>query len=376
MDTKEIIQIIENKQYTLPTKPEIFTLQNQADRTRFETLLVSDGVQRVVDTYKAQVEELFAIQNPPLKFSPDFTSAFETHYSELTKQDSEIRLGCWIYFPWNKTLIHLLEEKDFQVVRTARNKPLLTQEEQTSFYNTTVAIAGLSVGNAVALSIVHQGGARKIKIADHDTLDLSNLNRIRGDVASLGGSKVEMTARQIYELNPYAEIELYPDGINDGNIKEFVAGADVLVDEMDNLAWKYRLREMAQKRKLPVVSAADLDRCSILSVERFDQDQNTPYFNGALGDVTLESLTSLSKLDTGRMIAKLLGIENQTPRMFSSLQLLGKEIISWPQLGPTASMGGALLVYCVERIANNKPMSSGTHAISLDALLDPQYMSE
>ena len=61
--------------------------------------------------------------------------------------------------------------------------------------------------------------------------------------------------------------------------------------------------------------------------------------------------------------------------MLESLKEIGKTVVSWPQLGPTASMGGAFLTYCIERIANSKPMESGRHVISLDAILDPAYSS-
>ena len=45
--------------------------------------------------------------------------------------------GNWVYFPWSSTLVHILLEADFQLVRTARNKNLINKDEQDRFYNST-----------------------------------------------------------------------------------------------------------------------------------------------------------------------------------------------------------------------------------------------
>src|SRR6185369_4562465 len=97
------------------------------------------------------------------------------------------------------------------------------------------------------------------KLADFDTLALTNLNRIRGGVESLSLRKVEMTARQVYALNPYAEIELFPDGLNEGNIDKFFSDPklDIVIDELDNIAVKFLIRQSAKKYKTPLVMGAD-----------------------------------------------------------------------------------------------------------------------
>src|SRR6185436_13942414 len=117
------------------------------------------------------------------------------------------------------------------------------------FYNAKVGIGGLSIGSSVAIALVLQGGAKNIRIADFDVLALSNTNRIRAGVQSLGLPKTEITARQIYEINPYAKVETFNDGLNEKNIKNFVKGLAVLVDEMDNLSIKFLLRIEAKKHK-------------------------------------------------------------------------------------------------------------------------------
>src|SRR6185369_5315885 len=157
----------------------IFNVAQRKDQIALEKLLVSKKIQHIADDYKEQILELFQVQNPGLVYAPNFKEVFEKHYKKLQNTVPLWQQGRWVYYPWNSTLVHVLTDKEFQLVRTARNRNLITAEEQDKFYNSIVGIGGLSVGNSVALAIVLQGGARHIRLADHDVLALSNTNRIR-----------------------------------------------------------------------------------------------------------------------------------------------------------------------------------------------------
>lgn len=357
------------------SKPIIFNFKKENDQKICENLLVSGKIQYAVDDYKEQQNELFAIKNPSIVYTPDFKEKFEDYYSVLEKECPIWQGGRWVYFPWLSKISHILEEEDFQLVRTARNKNLINKEEQAKFYNATVGIGGLSVGNSVALAIVLQGGAKKIKLADLDRLALSNTNRIRTGVDNLGVLKIEMTARQIYEINPYAEVELFPEGLTKENISKFFEGLDVVIDELDNLAVKYLIREQAKKHGIAVVMAADNGDNAVVDIERYDLDPNTPYFQGRMGEVSYEMLSKLDKFGIGRMITKHVGPENVTERMQQSLLEMGKTIVSWPQLGGAALINGSAVAYCVRKILNNQPIENNRALISLDEKLVPNYNS-
>ncbi len=353
-------------------KPTIFDLSNNEDSLALESLRKSGAVVTTIDHYIEQVRELYGIDNPDKIFTPDYAQTLDAYISSLGDTRSH---GRWVYFPWSATVVHLLEPETFFKVRTARNQLLISPSEQEKYYNAVIAIAGLSVGNSVALSIVLQGGARRIKLADHDTLDLSNLNRIRAGVTGLGVAKVEVTARQIYELNPYAEVELFPEGLNEDTLPGFFDGTTIVIDEIDNLAMKWTLREWAQKFKLPVLMAADNDRMGVIDVERYDLDPNLEFFHGRLGAMTKEDLLKLDKRSTGRTIAQLVGIENHTSRMLESLMAMGKSIASWPQLGGTALMNGAFLAHAALRITNGQPVITDRVLVSIDATMDGDYLN-
>ena len=357
--------------------PYIFDLNNPSDKERVNLLFSEGKIKRISDDYQEQHLELFGVKNPTLVYSPDFKNRFEEYYQNLQKENSILQQGKWVYFPWNFTLAHILPEADYYSVRTARNKNLINKEEQDRFYNSTVGIGGLSVGSSVAFAITLQGGAKHLKLADMDKLALSNTNRIITGVENLGVLKVELAARKIYEINPYAQVEIFPEGLNKDNIETFFDGLDVVIDELDNLAVKYLIREQAKKHKIPVVMAADNGDNAVVDIERYDLDENTAFFHGRMGnDVSYEMLSKLDKFGIGKMITKHIGPENVTEKMQQSLLEMGKTIVSWPQLGGAALINGSAVAYCVRKILNKQPLETNRALVSIDEKLIPNYSSE
>ncbi|MEK7612511.1 MAG: ThiF family adenylyltransferase [Patescibacteria group bacterium] len=360
-------------------KPHFFDLGEVKDRKRLATLWRKNHIQHVVDDYESQLEELFQVQNPQLVYSSDFKGEFRKYLRGLISQKPIWQYGKWVFFSWNATLVHILPEDEYFKVRTTRNRNLINEEEQKKFYDAVIGIGGLSVGNSVALAIVLQGGAHHIKLADHDRLALSNTNRIRVGVENLGVLKVEMTARQIYAINPYATVELFSDGLTKDTITRFFKGPpklNVVIDELDNLAVKYLIREEARKYRLPVIMAADNGDNGVVDIERYDLDPKTPFFHGRMGNVSYDMLTKLDKFSIGKMIANHIGIENVTERTLSSFAEMGKTIVSWPQLGGAALLNGSAVAYCVRKIVNNQPLEDNRSLISLDEKLIPGYHSK
>ncbi len=353
--------------------PILFALKEPEDQKKLATLFSTHAIQHVRDDYKEEHLELFGVQNPTLVYTPDFKKLFAEYFRALQEVTPLWQQGKWVYFPWSSTLSHILPEEEFQMVRTARNKNLISNEEQKKFYNAKIGIGGLSVGSSVAFALVLQGAAKHIKLADMDRLALSNTNRILMGVDNLGILKVEMCAKRIYEINPYAQVELWTQGLNQENIGEFFEGLDIVVDELDNLAVKYLIRKEAKRRGIPVVMGADNGDNAVVDIERYDLDPNLQFFHGRLGEVTYEQLASLDKFGIGRTITQHIGAENVTTRMQESLLEMGKTIVSWPQLGGAALLNGAAVAYVIRKILNAQSVEENRSLISLDEKLDPDY---
>ncbi len=355
-------------------EPAIFNLAARRDRTRVNKLLKHKP--RVIDTYDQQLKELFILRNPALHItSSKFKQKFADFQKETLTGQESWQAGRWIYLSWRHTLIHLLEDKDYQTVRTGRNRHLITPNEQEIFYNSTIGIAGLSVGNSIALSIVLSGGGRHIKLADPDTLELTNINRIRTSLTEITEPKVYLTARQIYELDPYADIQLFTAGITSKNINDFCHDLDIIIDEIDNLPIKIELRKQARKHKIPLVMATDNGDSGIIDIERHDQSSDIKFFHGRAGpDIEQQVKQPLPPPVVGRIIGeKLIGYDLIEPRLQKSLLEIGQTIPTWPQLGTTTLLNGAAVAVAIRRILTNQPVINNRAVLSLSSWLIPDY---
>ncbi len=357
-------------------EPEIFSLTKSDHCDKLTKLIQLGEIRHSSDDYEEQLRELYAINNPSHVFLPEFKREQEAFLHDATSQTPLWQQGMWVYYPWRSLITHVLPEDDFIRVRTTRNRNLIDENEQKTFYDSTVGIGGLSVGSSIAFALALSGGPKHMKLADMDRLALSNTNRVLAGTEALGVSKVVMAARRLYEINPYLHIELFDEGINEENIGAFFENLDICIDELDNIAVKYLIRREAKKRKIPVVMGADNGDNAVIDVERYDIDPSLEYFHGRLGEVTYEELQKLDKFGIGRTIARHIGPENVTVPMQESLLEMGKSIVSWPQLGNAALLNGAAIAYSVRKILNGQELESNRGFISLDASLQPTYDSE
>lgn len=376
-------------------KPEFFDLSREDDRVRLSQLLEAHPHIAVIDRYEQQLKEIFTLEHPPLyadktRLEAEFPPFREAHYAGREPWQA----GVWAYLSWRAVLLHLLPDADFQRVRTARNRNLIPADEQEKYYNSTVGIAGLSVGNSVALALVLMGGGKHLRLADNDTLELTNLNRIRGSIADLTKPKVFMTAQQIYELDPYADLALYAEGLTEKNIQAFFDGPparnasrsdaggprlDVVVDEIDHLGMKLRIREEARKRRIPVVMATDNGDSGLVDVERYDLDPNVKPFHGRLPEDIAARIRAGEKLPLpviGTTIGEhLVGWDITEPRMQASLLEIGKSIPTWPQLGGAALLNGVAVAVTIRKILTGQPVTDRRAILSLSSRLIPEYDS-
>ncbi len=328
---------------------------------------------RTIDRYADLLEDLFLIRNPRFKFIKAYAEEYAAFELSYTQGKPLHELGEWFYLPWTATLVHYLPEIEHQEIRTARNRNIITQEEQQQLYNLTVAYAGLSVGSHGLTTFALMGGARRVHIADPDTVSPSNLNRVRYTYLDLGRKKTDLAREYLYALNPYSTVVAFDQGVTDETMDAFFDGVDVLVEETDNLEMKIRLRLEARKRRIPVIMATDNGDNIIFECERFDLHPDLMLFNGAIGDISIEEFRSFPPTELPRLATKIAGPSFVTERMMQSLPEVGKSIYSWPQLADAATLSGVAIAYALKRLALKLPVVEKKVEINLDALLDPEY---
>ena len=116
----------------------------------------------------------------------------------------------------------------------SRNIGWITEWEQQELRKKTVAIAGLGgVGGAHALTLARLG-IGGLHLADLDRFDMVNLNRQAGAfISTINLEKSEVMARMTRDINPELRQTVFPHGVDERNLDEFLRGADLFVDGLD-----------------------------------------------------------------------------------------------------------------------------------------------
>jgi molybdopterin/thiamine biosynthesis adenylyltransferase len=335
--------------------------------------LKSGKIWKIKDIYNSQLTELFEIMNAPLIGKPEFDDELQKFINERSVPRADMR-GNYVYLPWSGLLFHTVSEAEQNMLRTNRMNNLLTKDEQRTLAAFTAGVAGLSFGNGIALSLVYSGAADTIKIADKDIFETTNLNRVRVGLPSANEAKTSITAQEIYEINPYANVHVFDDGLTEENIDDFIGGEDklaVVFDVVDNFAMKVRIRLAARKAGVPVIMLTSLEDSILVDVERFDLDPNAEIFHGLLGDVTDDLLNKeMTEQDKARYAMKIVGPDSVSYRNLLSLADIGKTLVSRPHLFGTVSIVCGLATYIVKRIALGEDMPSMRRRVQFHEVLD------
>lgn len=341
--------------------------------TRIEDFEARHRVYRIVDEYESMLTELFQIRHPPLRFDASDNTACRRFIDDHRAGRPLVACGAWFYFPDTGLLVHYLPEIEHEELRTARNRLLITDDEQRALRDIRVGIAGLSVGSHAALTLTMMGGARGLRLADPDRISGSNLNRIRLDFSHVGRGKCDAVAGLIGQTDPYHPPAVFPEGLHPGNLEAFMTGLDVFVDCMDDLELKWRARQVANQLGLPVLMATDNGDGVILAVERHDLDPATEPFNGTVGGLSPAQIRQCPPAEKIRLATRIAGADLVHHRMLESVSRIGTELYAWPQLATAATLTGVVIAYAVRRLANQLPLPSGQTVLDPEAILDPDY---
>jgi molybdopterin/thiamine biosynthesis adenylyltransferase len=131
------------------------------------------------------------------------------------------------------------------------------EEGQEKLKKAKVVIAGAGgLGSPVAIYLA-AAGIGTIRIADHDKVELSNLNRqVLHREDDIGKRKVDSAAEKLKKLNPDIKIETIAATITKNNVGQLVGDADLIVDAMDNLPTRYLLNKTAIEKGIPYFHGA------------------------------------------------------------------------------------------------------------------------
>jgi sulfur-carrier protein adenylyltransferase/sulfurtransferase len=135
--------------------------------------------------------------------------------------------------------------------------PEFGHQGQERLASGSVLLVGLGgLGSPAALYLA-AAGVGKLGLADHDAVELSNLQRqVLHSTESVGRPKVESAERRLSALNGDVELAVHHQTIDAGNVVELVSQYDVIIDGSDNFVTRYLVNDAAVLQRKPLVHAS------------------------------------------------------------------------------------------------------------------------
>ncbi len=222
---------------------------------------------------------------------------------------------------------------DHQLLRYSRH--ILLDEigiegQQRLLEARALVIGAGGLGSPVALYL-GTSGVGQITLVDHDTVDLTNLQRqIAHGMDRIGQPKVASAAQSIHALNPEVVVTTLAYRADAAALHALVAQADVVLDCSDNFETRHAVNAACVAHGKPLVSGAAIGFDGQISVYDTRQPQHPCYACVFPTESTFEE----ARCSTMGVFAPLVGIVG-TMQAAEALKLLA---------GIGSSLAGRLLM--------------------------------
>ncbi len=128
---------------------------------------------------------------------------------------------------------------------------------QKKILKSKVLIIGIGGLGCPLLTYLAASGVGTLGIADHDKVELSNLNRqTLFSTSDIGKFKVDQARKKILEINKKIKIKIFKKRINPGNCKSIIKNFDIICDGTDSYETRFIINDQCKKNKKILISAA------------------------------------------------------------------------------------------------------------------------
>jgi len=241
----------------------------------------------------------------------------------------------------------------------SRNWGFISESDQEKIKKVRILLVGCGLGSQVAI-LATRTGFTKFTLCDGDVVEIHNLNRQAFRQKDLGKNKADVLRNLIQEINPEAEIEVYPRFIEkEETIKELVAKAEIIVNMADPTEALYLIERIARKERKSTIHPLNYG------------------FGGWVLVVTPES-PSLEDILGGcpigpefyqQLIQKTGGFNRFSQYLIEFLKSpanLERKIETFPQLGVAAYITAALIVTVAIKLITGSPIKTAPEPITID----------
>lgn len=120
-----------------------------------------------------------------------------------------------------------------------------------------VLVVGAGGLGSPVLLYLAAAGVGTLGVIDDDTVSIDNLQRqVLHNTPDAGRAKVESAADAIKRLNPFVNVETYPQRLDASNALEIISRYDIVADGSDNFATRYLVSDACYLAKKTLVYAA------------------------------------------------------------------------------------------------------------------------
>ncbi len=195
---------------------------------------------------------------------------------------------------------------DEQLLRYSRQimLPEIDAAGQQKLADARVLIIGLGGLGSSASIYLASAGVGQLDIVDFDKVDLSNLQRqIVHTTSDIGRPKIDSATDTLQAINPEVRIVGRDHRLEEAELQDTVAAADVVLDCSDNFDTRFAINRACVRHRTPLVSAAAIRFEAQISV--FDmRKESSPCYHCLYG----ESASVEQTCTANGVIAPLLGI--------------------------------------------------------------------
>lgn len=148
---------------------------------------------------------------------------------------------------------------DQQLLRYSRQilLPQIDIDGQQTLFDSSILIVGLGGLGAPAALYLAAAGVGRLVLADHDSVDATNLHRqIIHLTRDVGRAKVESAAETLRALNPDVQLTLIERELEGETLNRVVQDVDLVLDCTDNFATRLAVNAACFAAGKPLVSGA------------------------------------------------------------------------------------------------------------------------
>ena len=121
-------------------------------------------------------------------------------------------------------------------LRFARNRGVFNAGEQRRLLGSRIAIIGCGGLGGHVITLLARAGVGAFTLCDFDRFDESNLNRqLLCREAYLGRNKAEAAREELHRIASHADVRVFSEKAEPGNLAEILRDADSVVDCLDSL---------------------------------------------------------------------------------------------------------------------------------------------